>query len=1365
MQARTEFSYDNPATTANVTVTRNWDSTKGAVTTPLTSGNSISTTNQYATYSNGATGKLIKTFDANNVATAFTYGDIGNGVTDLYVTKTIVAETTSVARTSENKYDFHTGVPIEAKDTDNNVVTQTTLDVFGRPTLVKEAVGTAVERRTATEYSDTMRRVITRSDLNTAGDGKLVSIQHYDQLDRLRLSRTLEDSTTQDPYNEQHGIKVQTRYAYSGSNSYEIVSAAYRAATSGAAGGETEMAWRRIKNDQGGKIIELETFAGATPPAPWGGNTTSTGKVTTAYDAEFTTVTDQMNRSRRSMVDGFGRLVRVDEPDATNGGLGTTASPVQPTNYTYSALDKLTQTVQGAQTRTFNYSSLSRLISATNPENGTVSYAYDNNGNLLTKTDARNITATHSYDPLNRNTTISYSGGASPTIQRFYDGAVKGKGRLWYSLSYNVHPTSGQLAYSYTIVDSYDELGRAKTGSQNFLTNNGTTWMSYPISRTFDIAGNVKTQSYPSTRSTTYNYDNAGRINSFSGNIGDGVSRTYANEFLFNAQGQIKRERFGTTTALYHNIHYNSRGQAVDIRLGTSSADEWTWNRGALITYFSNQARSAGNAFLNANDNNGNVTMQEHYVPMDDAYSSYAIPLRDTYEYDFLNRVTQANGVQRTTGGAWPSVYAQHYSYDRWGNRWINSAGTWGANIFNTAILPNSANNRLNGMTYDSAGNTTTDNITGGGARTYDADNRMTSAQSGATWNYYVYDADGKRVRRIVNGIETWQVYGFSGELLAEYSVNGAAGSPLKEYANGGQTMIVGDATNVRWTVADALGTPRILADKTGSLSGITRHDYLPFGEELFVGMGNGSIRTTGMGYANSGTNDGIRKKFTGYERDDETGLDYAQARYYSSKQGRFTSPDEFTGGPDELYDFADVASENPMIYAELDEPQSLNKYQYCFNNPLALVDPDGHKSWKDWARTVVEVATYVPGPIGTVASVVQAVDKLAQGDYAGAASSALGAAPGAKLLRAGVRAVDKLTDGARVLDKLNDTRKQGTAIKAAGNACGLCFTAGTEVSTPDGLKKIEDIRVGDRVTTTGINKDRPDGWTAVDPKQWRVVKLLMPDPKGSEDVYEIELLRSLEWIRKVGAAPRRFIEIELREMGLSGLAKVETITACPPIKAGLGRVVLMTVTHMDSGVMEIEFDGLKKALEPTVSHPLFSADRNDWTPAGLLHVGERIKTRTGNAQIKAIHWKKGEHRVYNFEVEADHAYLVSNLELLSHNSGACNLEARAKQIQGKLGGFTQKKTTTAVVETTNTSGQTVTLVASSERALRPSQRAALKKGEVAVKGDGHAEVTALNAARQMGLKPRRVAASRPICPQCAEAIQEAGAEAVSKLK
>jgi RHS repeat-associated protein len=86
-----------------------------------------------------------------------------------------------------------------------------------------------------------------------------------------------------------------------------------------------------------------------------------------------------------------------------------------------------------------------------------------------------------------------------------------------------------------------------------------------------------------------------------------------------------------------------------------------------------------------------------------------------------------------------------------------------------------------------------------------------------------------------------------------------------------------------------------------------------------------------------------VRQKLTHKERDNETGLDYFLARYYSSTQGRFTSPDEFTGGPDELFDFADDASDNPTFYADLENPQSLNKYQYTYNNPLNLTDDDGH--------------------------------------------------------------------------------------------------------------------------------------------------------------------------------------------------------------------------------------------------------------------------------------------------------------------------------------------------------------------------------------------------------------------------------------
>lgn len=64
----------------------------------------------------------------------------------------------------------------------------------------------------------------------------------------------------------------------------------------------------------------------------------------------------------------------------------------------------------------------------------------------------------------------------------------------------------------------------------------------------------------------------------------------------------------------------------------------------------------------------------------------------------------------------------------------------------------------------------------------------------------------------------------------------------------------------------------------------------------------------------------------TGYERDNESGLDYAQSRYYSSTQGRFTSVDP------------ENASANPI------DPQSWNAYAYAPNNPLKYTDPDGRR-------------------------------------------------------------------------------------------------------------------------------------------------------------------------------------------------------------------------------------------------------------------------------------------------------------------------------------------------------------------------------------------------------------------------------------
>jgi RHS repeat-associated protein len=92
----------------------------------------------------------------------------------------------------------------------------------------------------------------------------------------------------------------------------------------------------------------------------------------------------------------------------------------------------------------------------------------------------------------------------------------------------------------------------------------------------------------------------------------------------------------------------------------------------------------------------------------------------------------------------------------------------------------------------------------------------------------------------------------------------------------------------------------------------VCRHDYYPYGKEV------------------GACTDGETHKFTGKERDAESGLDYFIARHYSSNLGRFLQPDW-------------AAAPTAVPYADFGNPQSLNLYQYVGNNPITSFDADGH--------------------------------------------------------------------------------------------------------------------------------------------------------------------------------------------------------------------------------------------------------------------------------------------------------------------------------------------------------------------------------------------------------------------------------------
>jgi len=437
--------------------------------------------------------------------------------------------------------------------------------------------------------------------------------------------------------------------------------------------------------------------------------------VTTAYSLATSgsqigaavTVTDQAGKVRRSITNAMGQLTRVDEPDA-GGQLGDAASPTQPTYYTYDVLNNLTTVGQGVQTRNFAYNSLSRLVSAQNPESGTIQYSYDANGNLTSKVDARAITTAYTYDALNRVLTRTYTGEtgyATPSVSYFYDNLPSAKGRL----------TKVSSSVSTTEYTAFDIFGRVTAAKQ---TTAGGDPAGYSTGYTYNLSGALIEETYPSGRKVKNVLDNDGELSlvqSARCGVVNGVTATcsdpqgyfsYAKSFTYNASGAVTSMQLGN--GRWESTRFNARLRPTQIALGTvqNGTDKLKLDYSYGTTA-----------------NNGNVLSQTITVPSVGANNGFTAV--QTYTYDELNRLTSATEDVTPSGGSASQSWKQAFTFDRYGNRNFDEANTTtlpkncgtapnftvcaaDRKVFNPSV--NASDNRLSssdGYVFDASGRAT----------------------------------------------------------------------------------------------------------------------------------------------------------------------------------------------------------------------------------------------------------------------------------------------------------------------------------------------------------------------------------------------------------------------------------------------------------------------------------------------------------------------------------------------------------------------------------------------------------------------------------------------------------------------------------
>ena len=407
----------------------------------------------------------------------------------------------------------------------------------------------------------------------------------------------------------------------------------------------------------------------------------------------------------------------------------------------------------------------------------------------------------------------------------------------------------------------------------------------------------MDTATYPTAHVFDYTYNAAGRPLSLTDTT---LSINYVSACstapCYAPNGALLQARYGVTgsfAGITVQNSYNNRLQPIFISAAAASPiislcydfHSATAINSAPCSFAANTTGDNGNVFQIVNNRDGNRTQN--------------------FLYDSLNRIQQAY----TNGTNWgetmsptataPGTAPTTPGIDAWGNL-TNRSGVTGKT--NTELFGGAATiqNRLTGFGYDAAGNMTSN---GNASYTYDAENHIISA-GGYT---YSYDGDGNRVKKANGSAGTIYWRDASSEVINESNL---AGTMQNEYIFfSGERMARFDVPtgHKHYYFSNHLGSASVITSDLGVIQ--EELDYYPYGGEIAITNG-----------------DPNNYKFTGKERDSESGLDNFGARYHASTMGRWMVPDAINLTDERL----------------LNPTNTLNKYAYGGNNPLKYIDPDG---------------------------------------------------------------------------------------------------------------------------------------------------------------------------------------------------------------------------------------------------------------------------------------------------------------------------------------------------------------------------------------------------------------------------------------